>query len=329
MQMSGRLGGGWRQSGGKPSTYLRRRRGQPSVSVVVPFYNSAPFAERRLASILDQGYPIAELIMLDDASSDDTVATVQAYAKRRRMRACLITNEVNSGSPWTQWRRALERLSGDLVWIAEADDIAHPDFLVSLAPQFGNPALSIAFANTCIVDGDERIVFGDTRRWLVSDGIPWDRRFILPGPTFLERQMCVQNGIINVSGVVFRRQVLVRALNRLGKRLQNFRSTGDWLIYCECLQSGQVAFEPSVLNACRRRADSLSSRMNKERHFLDSLNVQRHALDILDRPLSASERAVTFSRVLAHELGVDPMVAAALIEARHGHAEPLRGVREA
>ena len=70
------------------------------VSVVVPNYNYARYIKRRLESVVRQTYPIYELIVLDDASSDESVKLIRqkiAEVKRRypKLRVRIVENEKN------------------------------------------------------------------------------------------------------------------------------------------------------------------------------------------------------------------------------------------
>jgi glycosyltransferase involved in cell wall biosynthesis len=54
----------------------------PKISVVVPCYNSVRFIEETLRSIIDQDYPIKEIIVVDGGSSDGTLDILQRYGDR-------------------------------------------------------------------------------------------------------------------------------------------------------------------------------------------------------------------------------------------------------
>ncbi|HWI86885.1 MAG TPA: glycosyltransferase family A protein, partial [Sphingomonas sp.] len=98
----------------------------PRVSVIVPNYNHARFLSKRLDSILAQTFADYELLILDDKSTDDSLAVIEPYLDGVRVR--LECNSVNSGGPYRQWNKGLALTSGDYVWIAESDDYADPSF---------------------------------------------------------------------------------------------------------------------------------------------------------------------------------------------------------
>ena len=53
-----------------------------TISVIMPTYNSAATVGRALQSIQAQSYPVHQVIVIDDASGDDTVDIVRAWADR-------------------------------------------------------------------------------------------------------------------------------------------------------------------------------------------------------------------------------------------------------
>ena len=56
----------------------------PLVSIVTPSFNSARYIERAIESVLSQDYPRIEYIVMDGASTDDTVAILDRYGSRLR-----------------------------------------------------------------------------------------------------------------------------------------------------------------------------------------------------------------------------------------------------
>ena len=99
-----------------------------SVSIIVPNYNYACYLNVRIASILNQSYTNYELILLDDASTDNSVEILEKYKDNPHVSHILV-NEKNSGSPFQQWAKGISLARGKWIWIAEADDVAEPTFL--------------------------------------------------------------------------------------------------------------------------------------------------------------------------------------------------------
>ncbi len=89
----------------------------PLVSVVIPCFNAAPFLAEAIESALDQTYPNIEVIVVDDASTDDSLVIARRYEPRIRV----IANPVNMERSWSR-NKAIEEASGDLIALLDADD---------------------------------------------------------------------------------------------------------------------------------------------------------------------------------------------------------------
>src|SRR5512138_2193028 len=94
------------------------RARRPLVSVIVPSYNGAKFLPESLDSILAQTYPNIEIIVLDDASTDDTPAVAARYAGR----ITYVRQPANLGQ-FDNVNDGIARGAGDLVAVYHADDV--------------------------------------------------------------------------------------------------------------------------------------------------------------------------------------------------------------
>jgi hypothetical protein len=97
----------------------------PLVSVIMPAYNAATTLEHAAGSILAQSWQNLELIIVDDASDDETYQVADSLA-RVDDRVTLFRNAQNVG-PYVSRNVALLRASGDYVTCHDADDWAHPN----------------------------------------------------------------------------------------------------------------------------------------------------------------------------------------------------------
>jgi glycosyltransferase involved in cell wall biosynthesis len=93
------------------------------ISVVIPTYKSAPWIEQTIGSVLQQTYPLEniELIVVDDASPDDTVAVTRGLLDAAPIKSQLIVREKNTGVTANRnagWRAA----AGDWIQFLDHDD---------------------------------------------------------------------------------------------------------------------------------------------------------------------------------------------------------------
>ena len=91
------------------------------VSVVVCTYNGEAFVQEQMNSIIAQTYPLYEILVFDDASTDNTVEKVKAIAGQFP-NIKLAVNERNIGFT-KNFEQAIKAASGDVIAIADQDDI--------------------------------------------------------------------------------------------------------------------------------------------------------------------------------------------------------------
>jgi glycosyltransferase involved in cell wall biosynthesis len=122
------------------------------ISVVLPNFNHQKFVASALDALLAQSPPPAEIIVLDDASSDDSVGVIEAIAARHPC-VRLLVNPRNRGTIPTE-RRGLELASSQYVYLAAADDWVMPGFFaLALRMLEANPQAGLFCADTLLVDG--------------------------------------------------------------------------------------------------------------------------------------------------------------------------------
>lgn len=99
----------------------------PLVSISIVTYNSGPFLKRCLDSVLAQDWPRLEVIVIDNASTDDTRSILESYQKR----ISVIWNKQNRGFCGGQ-NQGIRRAEGDWVLVLNPDAALTPAFVSSL-----------------------------------------------------------------------------------------------------------------------------------------------------------------------------------------------------
>jgi len=229
------------------------------VSVVVPNYNYAKFLPARIESILAQTYPIRELIIQDDASTDNSDAIVRDLLGRIEIPVRYIRNEVNGGSVFRQWLKAAEAATGDFLWIAEADDLCEPDFLASVMRGFDHDDVVLSYCQSKQMTS-EGVVSRDDYLSYVSDVCPdqWKADYKRGGEDEIARGLSIKNTIPNVSAAVFRRKELLSAMRENLYDILSYRVAGDWCTYVHLLRRGSCAFHAQAMNFHRRHDASVT-----------------------------------------------------------------------
>ncbi|MBB5721269.1 succinoglycan biosynthesis protein ExoO [Loktanella ponticola] len=100
---------------------------QPSVSVIIAAYNAAPFIHRAVASALAQTDVALEILVVDDASSDDTLEVLERLAQSDT-RIKTIMAPANKG-PAAARNLALAQVTSDWIAVLDSDDSFQPNRL--------------------------------------------------------------------------------------------------------------------------------------------------------------------------------------------------------
>lgn len=106
---------------------MDRSKKESCVSIIMPTYNAASFISKAIESVLLQTYKNLELIIIDDASQDDTVSLIEEYKKNDK-RIKLLRNSSNSGSGYSR-NRGIEAAEGRYISFIDSDDIWQPEKL--------------------------------------------------------------------------------------------------------------------------------------------------------------------------------------------------------
>lgn len=133
----------------------------PRISIVMPSYNQASYLEEAIRSVLSQGYPNLEYIMIDGGSSDASTEIIERY------RSCFAyaVSEPDRGQTHAV-NKGMERATGDVVAFLNSDDLYLPRALHSVARYFTeHPDAEMIYASALRTDAAgkvfERVVAPD------------------------------------------------------------------------------------------------------------------------------------------------------------------------
>ena len=269
----------------------------PTVSVIVPNYNHAPYLKQRMESILGQTYQDFELILLDDCSTDGSRTILEGYRDNPHV-THLVYNETNSGSAFRQWKKGIELAQGEWIWIAESDDYCEPSFLEEML------AAAIDFPSCCIVASIPLYIYPDGTTWHQ----PTTSTQLIPGPEFARHHLTNGNHLPNASALLLRRSAITAgALDCI----TSMRLCGDWMLYAHCCCKGDVLLTGKVLSSFRQHSDNTSSAAEKQGLPLtEGIGVLDYILHTFQLPSKSYARS--WGRTWAK------------LERRHHYTKPIR-----
>ncbi|MFH1851404.1 MAG: glycosyltransferase family A protein [Candidatus Neomarinimicrobiota bacterium] len=127
---------------------------KPRLSVMLANYNHGRYLRESLAAIVSQDYDDFELLVIDDGSTDDSVAIIGEFI-RDYPRIIFLRNEENTGG-LAAIQKLLDRASGDYLYFAAADDRIRPGFFrksMVLLEKFPSAGLCSGLAGMITADG--------------------------------------------------------------------------------------------------------------------------------------------------------------------------------
>ena len=222
---------------------------QPLVSVIMPCYNMERFVTETIASVQRQTYPHWELLIVDDASTDDTVETVKKIAEQDE-RIHFTEKTAHSGIADTR-NLCIQMAQGPFLAFLDADDIWHPE---KLEKQIGfMMERKVGFTYSAY-------------DWIDEEGKPLDKCIHTIGD--LDYETYLRNTIIGCSTVVVNKTITGDVV------VPNFRTSEDSATWLNILKQGHLAYAiDEALVSYRIRQQSASS--NKLKASADLWKVYR------------------------------------------------------
>ena len=223
---------------------MHAARTTPHVSICIPVYQGEKFLAETIRSVLAQTYPNFELVILDNASTDNTTHIAHSFHDPRIR---VETNPTTLPQPHN-WQRAIELCHAPLIKLLCADDLLHPRCLELQVPHLDNPAIALVAARRNMIDENSRTVA--PRRGL--KGLLGQHSNVHVARTVLRTGA---NPIGEPGGVLFRRN--------------DYLATGGWNptrrwamdldLWIRLLQRGDLYGQPETLASFRLGAHSLSA----------------------------------------------------------------------
>lgn len=194
--------------------------GDTSVSVVIPTYNRARFLPAAVASVRAQTYPCAEIVIVDDGSTDDTADVVAGLGAGIRY-----VRQANAG-PAAARNRGIREATGDLVAFLDTDDRWLPEktaLQVELLQR--EPDVALVSTDMSVEDetGSVQVTSNFQHRELQATFSALDGRPIPGAPGLL-----LKINFINTSAALIRRSVLL-AQDGFDERLRYGEDLELWL----------------------------------------------------------------------------------------------------
>jgi glycosyltransferase involved in cell wall biosynthesis len=244
---------------------------QPSVSIVIPAYNTAPFIAETLRSVVAQTVTDYEIIVVNDGSPDTTELEGAVAPFRDRIRYIVQENRGLSAARNAGIRAA----RGDFVALLDSDDVWEPDYLAHQLDVLERGGFDVVYPNATN--------FGDPMR---SGRLFMD---VHPSSGDVTFESLVSQRCNVMVSVLARRDVLIEA----GLFDESLRSSEDFDMWLRVVQGGwRIGYHRRPLVGSRLRRGSLSA---------NGVSMCEHIVRVLDKAarettLTAAQRALVAER---------------------------------
>lgn len=134
-----------------------RNAKEPLISIVMATYNGELYVEKQLKSIINQTYKNIEIIICDDASTDNTIEIVEKLFDER---VFLLKNHKNTGFV-KNFETALKAAGGEFIALSDQDDIWEKNKIERLLQEIGN--FDLIHSNCSLIDDKDNEI---SQKWM-------------------------------------------------------------------------------------------------------------------------------------------------------------------
>lgn len=206
----------------------------PRISLVTAVYNGERYLEDTILSVLDQGYPNLEYIVVDGGSTDGSVGIIREYESR----ISGWISEADKGV-YDAINKGFCRTSGEIMGWLNASDKLHPNGLKVVGGVFS------AFADVQWITGRPTLFDESGETVEVQDVPRWSRRRFLAGA----------NRHIQQESTFWRRGLWEQAGGAL---CTDYRAEGDFELWMRFFRHAKIYPVDALIGGWRFHADSLS-----------------------------------------------------------------------
>lgn len=209
---------------------------QEKVSVIMPVHNAEKYLSESISSVLQQTYPYWELLIVDDCSTDNSLAIINRYAVLDARIRCLKT-DAPSGSPCLPRNLGIKAAQGRFIAFLDSDDCWLPNKLEQQLYLFGET-------------GTIGLVFSDYEK--MSEEGERNHR-VVKAPHEVDYKHLLRGNVIGCLTAIY-------DTSKVGKMFFMQHTHEDYILWLSILKKGFVAVNTGTVEALYRvRRNSVSS----------------------------------------------------------------------
>lgn len=240
-------------------------------TIVIPVYNGEKFIRRTLQSCLNQDHANTEIIVIEDCSTDNSLATIKEIIQEHPQ-IKLLVNEHNSGLS-KNVNKGFHVASGDYVLSIGQDDMLEAGHLTSMLRHFDDDT-AFVYCNANLIDENDNfigIAISDTEQKRKIENAAYNIAI---------------NNIVHSTGALISKKYF----DLVGGWDEQFRNYGEWLLWIKLIGAGTVKYNSDVKALYRRHETNMTNDFDenatKIKLFPFFLHCHKTALSTLDLTLN-------------------------------------------
>lgn len=220
----------------------------PKISIITPNYNNAKYLEETICSVLNQGYPNLEYIIIDGGSADGSIDIIKKYEKN----LFYWISESDSGM-YEAIKKGFDKSTGNIMGWINSDDLLDINCLYNIANYFTNNP------NILWVEGVNTII--DNNNYIIKQYDPPKRSLYnyLSGSSFFEKKTCY----IQQESTFWTRTLWLQIDNPFD---QSLKYAGDFDLWMKFFLKTKLYFMPIPLGKFRYSGFGQLSVDNKHKY---------------------------------------------------------------
>jgi len=172
---------------------MTSKKQYPRISIITPSFNQGDFLEETILSVLEQGYPNLEFMIIDGGSADQSVEIIKKYEPY----LAYWISEKDQGQTHAI-NKGFKRASGELINWLNSDDMIVPGALKKLAQAaFKHPEADVYYGDYKAVDGAGKTLYQRKCAPYHPNTLFWGRQLSSQPAVFFRRDLLTRLGWLN------------------------------------------------------------------------------------------------------------------------------------
>lgn len=225
-----------------------------------------------LASIINQTYPINEVIFFDEDHDADNLEYIKKTLGEKKIDWISIPKEAKNRSIVKQWIHGAQIAQGEFIWVIKTNDSCQNTFIENLMPFFSDKKVHLTYALAEVVTRNSRVTAPKILQ----------ASYLRPINQELNLGLAIENTIPTISATIIRKA----AFSCVNTTVYDYPNAGDWLFFIQLLSKGRIAYYHKRLTFYSNQKSNATALYAEEvesihRYILENYTLCNHTIDLM------------------------------------------------